>query len=387
MNALRSDIVANLPYLKSSGNGDGCIEINQLPDSIFIDANKVVAIYNARILSIEDKHNMGVVNGGPDVLLKSATGGQKLITRAELSQGFLHPNGKKIKIAFLNVGTSYIVVAPCNEKFKILKLPSNCSGILRGKQVQPNSYIVCPSNADGTAQTDRAYVISEKLFRKMFKVPMQDVIRNNMKGSPTPSFNFKQWENRGKRRTSSTIPSNSFGAAPSNSFGVAPSSGFGAFNKTNKPSGFGSQPNSGFGKFNGTNNQKSTISFEKPQSTVSFDKPQRANNTAQPKPVNLGGMRGSNQHQQMAPQQTGNYRFKAVARLVKVTGSSTKSLVGFVVEDLQRHIKKNITIDQMKQLCERRLVENIMSVNKEGTELKFLRGNGIRIESLPEMLV
>ena len=332
--------MAKLPYLISRGASGGTLMIDQVPESIYINANKVVAIYSAKILSSEDRKAMGVEPGGADVLLKSATGGQQLITRDALAKNYVHPNGKKIKIAFLNANTGYLVVKTCNEKYKALKLPGNCSGRLRGKDVKPNSYVVCPVDQNGNAVLNRTYVISEKLFKKMFKVPLQNVIKNNMKEKRSPLFDFVAWDNRGRPKQDMSKPIYNFKQATNNGFKET---------KSNSKIDFTKRPQTGFGAF--------SANMVKPQQVVK-------------------------------PQQTeSKYRFKAVARLIRTNGTSTKTLVGFTVIDLTNNNKKNISVDQTKQLCERHLVENLMTVIKEGTEVRFLRGNGIRIESLPEILV
>ena len=43
-------------------------------------------------------------------------------------------------------------------------------------------------------------------------------------------------------------------------------------------------------------------------------------------------------------------------------------------------------LSKVRVMVDKRLIENLSLVQKEGTTVKFLRGNGIRIESLPEVI-
>jgi hypothetical protein len=77
------------------------------------------------------------------------------------------------------------------------------------------------------------------------------------------------------------------------------------------------------------------------------------------------------------------YRFKATHRIVSM---ENKKVVGFVIVDKTTNQSKQLTIPQVHKLCEQKTVENLKLVVKDVSGIRFLQGNGIRIESLPEVI-
>ena len=63
-----------------------------------------------------------------------------------------------------------------------------------------------------------------------------------------------------------------------------------------------------------------------------------------------------------------------------------KKVVGYAIEEITTGRKKNITTKQLATLCSMKVVENVMLVTREdGT--KFLKGNGIKLENIPSVLL
>ena len=63
--------------------------------------------------------------------------------------------------------------------------------------------------------------------------------------------------------------------------------------------------------------------------------------------------------------------------------NAQRNLEGFVIQNT-RGATRNITKQEMMQLCQRKLVTNVMLSRKEETGKYFLRGNGIRIDMLEQ---
>ena len=126
--------MSKLSYIKPLKNGGMIIDIARLPDTVFLDAHKVVAIYTARLIGNSERAKYNISAGAPDVLMQSATGGKRFITRQELITNYTHSSGKKIKLMFLKNNTPYVVINNTSEQYKIFKLPSNAYGMLNEKR-------------------------------------------------------------------------------------------------------------------------------------------------------------------------------------------------------------------------------------------------------------
>ena len=68
----------------------------------------------------------------------------------------------------------------------------------------------------------------------------------------------------------------------------------------------------------------------------------------------------------------------AIARIV-----SSGSTVGFVLRKPNGQLA-HVDIGKMHAICKRKLVSNIVIATNEVTGKTYLRGNGIKIEDLPE---
>lgn len=312
-------------YMKQVNNGKVLIDFDYIPSKGFIDANLVRGIYNAKILSREQKK--GQPAGSGDVVLVSATGGTKIITREELCKNYKHSSGKNIVISFLKTNTNYVVQGKATDKYKAIKLPDNCIGKVGNKSAQPGSYVICKVDSSGNLDKSTMTVISPKLFRKMFKVPMQPIIKNHMNGGCNKML--------------------------------------GLFNK-NRNKAVASKPNIAPSLLS----KKPSVNIEKSTNNV-FDTSKLGLN---PSNINIG----------VQPKVVENkYKFVATHRIVSM---NNKKPLGFVIKEKASGKSKQMTTAQVSQLCEQKLVENLMVVVKENSGVKFLKGNGMRIESLPEVL-
>jgi hypothetical protein len=330
-------------YLRQLKGNHIEMNIDMLPDCAFIDAIKVVDICSFKILGKKSKDELGVQRGAPDIQLESMEGNKSMITRQELCENFVHSSGRPIKLHYLSSDTRYIVYRKCNQAYKIIKLPCNCRGLFHGTLVKPNSYIVGRAEQDGSIIKSSLAVVSQTMFKKAFSIPMQNVIKRNMDGEHNKEFNAS-WVSTPKKSRGSTR------RQPLNQ------------NKTVR------------------NIFENTA--EAPRININLSK-------APPTQMSMGafGNRMSNQGQSKAvvseKAETG-YRFTAIARLVN---ANSKKVVGFMIQDNKTGKKKQVALDQVKQMCKAKAVSNLMLVIKEGTDITFLRGNGVVISNLPELIV
>lgn len=76
------------------------------------------------------------------------------------------------------------------------------------------------------------------------------------------------------------------------------------------------------------------------------------------------------------------YKYTVVGQLKDITGNRK----GFIVKSLSSGATKKITEKQLIFACDQHLVNNVSSVAANSGE-KFLRGNGISINSLPITII
>lgn len=318
-------------YCKQLNNGQIVITVDNLPMNVFIDAIKVRDIYKVTILGKQSRKGI-VAPGAGDVKMLSVLGQTGYITRKQLASEFTHVSGRKIALATLKNDKPYIVVRQCVERYKAMKIPDNCIGIFKGRQVNKGSYAVLKTDDSGNIDSNTLAIVSSTVFRKMFKIPMQNIINKYM----------------------------------------------------NKP-----------------NKSKNLTIFNKPISRVKhFNNPNGNMNTNTVKPrvnladigINPGNINiGRNTNAKVTETETSeqavkksNYRFRVVAKLLST--QENKKLVGFSLEDLKDGTVRPYRLPQVTALCDKKLVENMILVTKEnGT--RYLKGNGIIIEQLPEILV
>ena len=297
-------------YMKLSGN-NVIVDFNSYRGNGFVDAIKLIDIAKVKIMSRQEKK--AKKSNSSDIIIKYLTGGTKIISRKELVKQYKFISGKPVVIPFMSNNKEYVVYRNCNETYAALLLPSNMSGMLRGKKINPGNYLVAPKNEDGTINFDELSCISKKSFRKSFVVPAQDVILKNINNSGTES-------NRIKHRQKST--NNNIRNNETSKFGLD-------VNNINIPS---------------VNDKDNNLNLDKESSIIQ------------------------------------KYPFKAIGRIV----NEENNVIGYILEDTKGN-KRDLSVNKVMDLCSKHKVANLM-LSKTDNGKYFLRGNGIRIESLPQFL-
>lgn len=165
-------------YMKVNSDKTVTVDISRCGGNGFIDAIQTREIAKIRILSRAKRKQLD--RGANDVVIQYASGGSETISRAQLERDYLTRTGKKIKIAYLKSDTPYMVIGNKPKQFGVMMLPANMHGILNGKQVPRGAYIVAPKNQNGELDLSRATFINKNKFKKMFKIPPQEIITNNI---------------------------------------------------------------------------------------------------------------------------------------------------------------------------------------------------------------
>lgn len=309
-------------FIKKNPNGTVSIQCNNIPDYGFIDVVKVRDICKMRMLTRAEKKLN--VHGSPDVVMQSITGEQYRISRIQLITNFGLLSGGKIILASMHSDKIYTVSRVCMEPYKALQLPNNYIGLLNGVEVPKGSYIVCKVLADGNIDRANAFPISSEVFHKVFKVPMQEAIAKHRNHS---------------KNTQQPIPEQ-FNKKPTVSISKQPS-----------------QPIP----------KQAPVALQKPavQQPVRPTQNRAVSANINHEPINK-------QHE---------YRYRLTQRIL----DQDRNLVGFVVLDKKTGRTQNTSIKQVLDMCDAKVIENATAVTKDGG-IKYLRGKGIELRSLPPAL-
>lgn len=325
----------NVDYMQQSNSGNVLVFCDRMPDKAFIDAVRVKNICKVQIASRAE--SVTREPGMPDVKIREATGVQKYITREDLLKKFVNPNGTKIKICTLKANKTYTVMSHCSEPFKVCKLPSNCKGVIGGKGVESGSYIVIPVE-NGMPNRNEMGIISARLFRKMFNIPMQKVISDNL-NSGSKSFGLFN------RNTNRRVVRNNIYQ----------------------------QPN--FGVNTGSSLKPSAPTQQRPAEAISLAK---HDNNMSPQTKEQVKQAQALQNAANKP----NYRYTAKAILTDLNNKD----IGFIIVDMKTGAEIQASTVKVTQLCEKRLVNNLSLVTVGNTHRKYLRGNGIVMNNLPRVI-
>lgn len=347
-------------YMRQGNNGIIQMNCNNLPDKVFIDAIKTKNICKAKILTREERAQLPA--GSPDVKVIRITGGSQFITRKQLVEKFAFTNGSSIKVAYLTSGKEYIVYNVCNEKYKVMKLPQNCVGVMNNKKVTQGSYLVVPVNADGSLNKSEMGVVSSGNFRKCFKIPMQNVIQRHIGGGSKTFSLFNRAPQRPRIKPVSTDSMRNM----SNMGNMGSMSGAGV-------------NLGGHGNMQGLGSIKPSSTME--QTPRPVQKPIQTPRPMQTQQNNNGAMSARERIEAMK-NKNNNYKYTAVNRLFDINNNQ----VGFTIGNLSNGATKQIDMPTMYKLCKEKIVDNVMLVTMGNTGKWHLRGNGINLETLPKVL-
>jgi len=316
-------------YISHTGNGNCIINLETVPDRAFLKCSMERDICKMRIISRKEKSNMEA--GSNDIMIVSLSGDRKIISRKELVSNYKFFNGAPIKMAWLKENKTYTIIENKRKDCRVLIIPNNCIGIYNGAKIYGGSYVVANMDSEGNVNKSSLKSMDSKSFRKMYRVPMQDALRNL--GNKPSSNRFTLYDNKGNNpfRNNSTV-----------------------INTNIKPT---------------LERRKEVKPVEKPIVNTMVSKPtQKTQQVARPQ----------------VQQNNNKYAFTAVAILTDVNGRS----VGYLLEDINTHQRKECILRDVIILLENHKIDNLMVVNKEvnGTLKKIIRGNGISREALPKVI-
>lgn len=315
-----------LSFLSQEHNGLICINCGETPDKVFIDAVKTKNIAKIKIMTRQEKSSSNYTPGDPDIIMISIAGDRQAIYRKDLTDNYTHLSGNRINVALLKSGKQYLVCAPCNESYKIMKLPSNCIAILpNGKRVSQGSYIIARATETGGVDRETITSLSPAMFRKTFKIPMQSIIKRHIGNKSSNSGELKIFS--GHRNNNYHRPTQD--RKISNAQGIP--------------------------------NMRAGIGDVKPVNTM--------------KPT-------SNPINTINTNNKTNYKYRVLAKAVDMN----KKLVGFLVQEISTGNTKTLDISTVTKLCMNKSVENVMLVKNQSGTL-YLKGNGCSLVTMKEIIV
>ena len=316
------EIIMGITSYAKVANNKVYLDAYNLPDKVFIDAVKMVDVIKFRLT--DSKH---IRNGEPDVSIIDCSGYRTKITRRQLVQNFRYTNGKKIILAFLKNNTDYTAMRNCSENYKVFRPSDKYVAIINGKRLANTGYLACKIDENGAILRDTMGVVSNKMFHKCFRIPLQDVIKRCMNGKNIPSESMEMsFDNTG-----STVGSQGF---DSSQLGLDPSS-------FNRPT------------YEETKKQEQQV--------------QRAV-----------------QKSEQASKEETKYLYTVTAQAVEMKNNN--HVVGYILKEIKTGRTRQVNTSQLAMVCDKKLVDNVSLVTKENGG-KFLRGNGIVLTNLPKVLV
>lgn len=329
-------------------------------------------ILRVRIMSSEEKK--GLPRGSPDIVAISPSGTQITMSRSEVVKNYSYLSGKKISLAGWKSSNEYTIFKPDNTQAFAMMVPLNCTTLVNGKEANKSGrknadYIIVLADDSGEPMMQTLGIIPSAMFKKMYHMPNNDVIQRN-KGKGHKLFG------KGPGGEEERLPQyNNVQQEPIAKISQVPlKQKFAKQPLKQKPIDFAGELNLDTSSLDFGDSDMYTENT--PQSKMPKHD---MNMVTASRPLRTQPLQTQAQTQQQPQaQQHNEYKYMAIGRLINQSGQ----LVGFVIQNKQQDTR-NITLAQMMGLCEKRLVSNIMVTRQAETGKAYLRGNNIRIESLP----
>lgn len=342
------------------------IDLNKALQKGMLQCVRKRDIVTARTLTAQEKKKLE--RGAPDVIVTTPSGQKLMKSRREIIAEYTYLDGKKISLAGWSSSKQYTIARLDDSQALAMMVPTNCT-LTVGKKAANSAnrkngdYLVALVDDTGAIIEDSIGIIPSALFKKMYYMPQHDVIVKH-KGSGSKYFNPSRQpvDNvPGYNGNANVRHVNTNGAfaptkqvnQPANNFD------FGADDMYNVPSAPVQNHGMNMGGFgNGASRQQAKAPAQ--NSMQQNRVPQQA------------------APQKSTPQKSDGYKYLVVGRLVDSVGET----VGFIIQNKQGQTK-DVTKGQLMGLCQQKVVSNVMLGIREDTGKPYLRGNNIRMDSIP----
>lgn len=342
-------------------------------------------IVRARPLSREEKK---AESGQGDILIIEPSGLKRTITRKELLSRYTYLNGKRIGISGWRSSNEYMIGRLDNTNAYAMMVPLNCTVEIQGLQANNSDrksadYIVALALPNGGVDPNTIGIIPSALFKKMYYIPPNDIITRN-KGKGHKLFGKGPGGMDERDNGDYQLPTNRVTMGPRREHIVTKQQAPSARAQQSAPK----QPMQFSDQLNIDTSQidfgvEQAYSEPTPQvqgnwsrrrlSDISGSQP-----SGQVRPsANLQKSQNVQQTQPSQPVQQARAPYTAIGRLMNQGGA----VVGFVIQRGDGRTTR-ITVDQMKEICGKHLVSNVMLTLNPATGGYYLRGNNMRLETL-----
>lgn len=319
------------------------LSMNDIVNKGMIKAVRKRDIIKARVLSLKEKRELE--NGAPDIEAITPSGQKLMITRKRLISDYTYLSGRKISLAGWKSNKYYTVMRFDNTNCLVMMVPSNCTTELNGVKANKSGrkmpdYIVALEDASGGIDSSSLGIIPSAMFHKMFYIPQQEIIiKHRNSGHKLFGTTKSSKENRARTVT----PDSSLSTMRRQPKNILNNEGRNQVIK---------------------NNMQENINREAAIQRMQAERAAR--------------IKEQQYQQRVAQQEQPKYKYRAVARLVDISGN----LKGLRIQSISGEMKE-LTLRQVAELCRKKQVMNVMLSHNPATGKSFLRGNGIRIEDLP----
>lgn len=169
------------------------LDINKLPDSVFIKAVRCRQILIARMMTKDEKAS--IPRGSGDIVVRSPIGEEYILYRNDVLSNYRYLNGSRISIAGWERGRQYLIYKEDNTPVFICCVPSaKYSELINNNQRIKNKdngiYLVCMQKENQEPYREKIYWVTSKLFKKMFKILPNDKIEKHYKKVTKYKDNF-----------------------------------------------------------------------------------------------------------------------------------------------------------------------------------------------------
>lgn len=158
------------------------LSLKDITEKRMIKALRVREVGLAKILSRAEKANRAP--GSPDVYIDPFVGKPYFIDRQTFVDNFTYLNGNRINIMGWKHGNKYYVMRPTKSLAYIVQIPKyvqfNLNGMMANSRgANKPEFLVILADNSGNLDYESSSLITPALFKKMFTVPMCDVIARN----------------------------------------------------------------------------------------------------------------------------------------------------------------------------------------------------------------
>lgn len=385
------------------------VEYGKIPDSWFIEAFLERDIRLARLVPYKER-----VAGEPDIIVSSILGNTENIYRKNLVRDFCYTNGRKIRLGAWKEGREVIIMSrEPKVKYYIAFIPGRCTVNFSGKtrKSKDGMYVVLGCDELGNLDRTDVRIVEPSVFRKIFRI-QGDIeaqkeeakdraasrskrnTTNRYDGMDTPyngqDFSYRDTDlsyDDNEQYTDDSEPisrglldmlDNLETTEPSttnNTFGQD-----GLHGKNRYPMDY----DYGYNYDRDYTSEKDRIPNHNTVNLNKTDEPSRPsvglNKSVRPNRFSDADSVLSSNMSTTLKESRETKRYTAIGRC-----EHEGQIVGFRILDKQTGKEGKLSISSVKELAEKRCIDNIVLVENKGVQ--YIRGNGIKITDLPIIMV